>query len=78
MTQSNSNPSAHPRTSRQEAYAKQLLRLDIRLRWGKFTEQELIDLKDNDDFVTQLAAKYGLDRQTAQRDADVMLKGRNI
>jgi hypothetical protein len=62
----------------QAANDKKLLLQDIRVKWGKFSDQELGDLKSNDDLVTQLVAKYGLGKDVAQRDADAMLKGRNI
>jgi hypothetical protein len=45
---------------------------------GKFSDQDLSALKDNDDLVTQRAAKYGLDKAQAQRDVDLLLKGRQI
>jgi hypothetical protein len=56
---------------------KELLR-EIREKWGKFSEQELDNLKSNDDLVTQLVAKYGLTKDVAQHDADAMRNGRNI
>ncbi len=58
--------------------ARQTLLSDIRVKWNKFTEQEVKDLKTNDDLVTQLVAKYGLEKAAAQRDADTMRAGRNI
>jgi len=58
--------------------AKKALLQDIRVKWGKFSEQELDALKSNDDLVTQLVAKYGLAKDVAQRDADAMRKGRDI
>jgi hypothetical protein len=57
---------------------KQIVLNEIRTKWGKFSEQELSALKDNDDLVTQLVAKYSLDRAQAQRDVDAMMKGRHI
>jgi hypothetical protein len=45
-------------------------------KWGKFSEHDLSELKGNDDLVTQLAAKYGLDK--AQRDVDNLMKGRQF
>src|SRR5690348_10305307 len=41
--------------------AKKQLRADIGSKWGKFSADELAGLKDNDDLVAQLVAKYGLD-----------------
>ena len=76
--QPNSNPSAQPRTPRQNAYARQLLLNDIRLTWGKFTDQELTELDDTDALVTQLAERYGLPRHIAQPDADALLQGRSL
>jgi hypothetical protein len=48
------------------------------LKWGKFSDQDLSALKDNNDLVTQLAAKYGLEKAQAQRDVNVLTKGRQI
>ena len=60
------------------ANARKALLQEIRVKWGKFSEQELDELKSNDDLVTQLAAKYDLTSDAAQRDADAMRKGRDI
>jgi hypothetical protein len=57
---------------------KQTVCNEIRSKWGKFSDQELSALKDNDDLVTQRAAKYGLDKAQAQRDVDALMKGRQI
>jgi hypothetical protein len=61
-----------------EAGTKKVVLTEIQAKWGKFSEQELSALKDNDDLVTQLVAKYSLDRPQAQRDVDAMMKGRHI
>jgi hypothetical protein len=58
------------------AYQKKLLRADIGSRWGKFSEQELTDLKDNDDLVSQLVTKYGLEKDAASRAAAAVVHGR--
>lgn len=60
------------------AQAKKVLLQDIRVKWGKFSEQELNNLTSNDDLVTQLVAKYGLTKEVAQRDADALRNSRNI
>jgi hypothetical protein len=60
------------------ARTKQTVCNEIRSQWGKFSDQDLFALKDNDDLVTQRAAKYGLDKAQAQRDVDLLLKGRQI
>ncbi len=60
------------------AEMKQTVRNEIRAKWGKFSEQELTDLKGKDDLVTQIAAKYGTEKMQAQRDVDALLKGRQI
>ena len=48
------------------------------LKWGKFTENELSALKGRDDLVSQVVAKYSLDKANVQRDVDALLKGRHI
>jgi hypothetical protein len=60
------------------ARTRQIVCNEIRLKWGKFSDQDLSALKDNNDLVTQLAAKYGLEKAQAQRDVDVLMKGRQI
>jgi hypothetical protein len=57
---------------------KQVVLTEIRAKWGKFSEQDLSALKGNDDLVTQLVAKYGLEKVQAQRDVDALMKGRRI
>jgi hypothetical protein len=61
---------------RNPALQKRALLADIGGKWGKFTEQELSDLKSGDDLATKVAAKYGLAPDVAQRDVTVLLNGR--
>ncbi len=51
---------------------------EVGAKWGKFSEQELSALKGKDDLVTQVVAKYGLEKSQVQRDVDALLKGRQI
>ena len=60
------------------AEAKQILLKDISSKWGKFSEQELGALKNKDDLITQVVAKYSIDKAQAQRDVDAVMKGRQI
>jgi hypothetical protein len=60
------------------ARTKQIVCNEIRSKWGKFSDQDLSALKDNNDLVTQLAAKYGLEKAQARRDVDALMKGRQI
>lgn len=60
------------------AEAKQILLKDISSRWGKFSEQELDALKSKDDLVSQIVAKYSIDKSQAQSDVDAVMKGRQI
>lgn len=57
---------------------KQVVLMEIRAKWGKFSEQDMSALRGSDDLVTQIVAKYGLDKAQAQRDVDALLKGRQI
>jgi hypothetical protein len=38
---------------------------EIRGKWGKFSEEELFDLTNDDDLAGQLAAKYRLEKDIA-------------
>jgi hypothetical protein len=58
--------------------AKQIVIKQIQAKWSKFSEQDLSALKSNSDLVTQLAAKYSLEKSQAQRDVDALMKGRQI
>jgi hypothetical protein len=60
------------------AETKQIILKEISAKWGKFFEQDLSSVKGNNDLVTQLAAKYGLEKAQAQRDVDALMKGRQI
>jgi uncharacterized protein YjbJ (UPF0337 family) len=51
---------------------------DIRTTWGKFSEDDLTRLRSNDDLVTEIAARYNIDKAQAQRDVDAMMRGRQI
>jgi hypothetical protein len=57
---------------------KKIILKDIGTKWGKFSEQELSALKNKDDLVTQIVAKYSMDKAQAQRDVDAVMKGRQI
>ena len=51
---------------------------ELRTKWGKFSEQELSALKGKDDLVSQVQAKYGLNKEQTVRDIDALLKGRSF
>lgn len=54
------------------------MRDEIQLKWGKFSAQEITALKDKDELVSQVQAKYQLDKTQAQRDVDAFAKGRQL
>ena len=54
------------------------MRGQIEQKWGRFDAQEIAALKDNDDLVTQLQAKYQLDKAKAQTDVDAFANGRQL
>lgn len=76
MTNVASNPGAAK--SETAAETRQIVLKEIGAKWGKFSEQDLSALKNKDDVVTQVAAKYSLDKAQAQRDVDALMKGRHI
>ena len=57
---------------------KQALFQDIRTKWDKFSESDIAALKDKDDLVAQVVAKYGQEKGLVQREVDTLLKGRAI
>lgn len=54
------------------------MRGEIAKKWGKFDEAEVKGLKSNDDLVTKVAAKYGLDAKQAQKQVDDLANGRQL
>jgi hypothetical protein len=72
------NQNTAPASAGNSAQAKQTLLKDIGAKWGKFSEQELGALKNKDELVTQVVAKYSIDKSQAQRDVDAVMKGRQI
>ncbi len=45
---------------------------------GEILGSEISALKNNDDLVTQVVAKYSLDQAKAQGDVDTLMHGRQI
>jgi uncharacterized protein YjbJ (UPF0337 family) len=58
--------------------SRQIILKEIGAKWGKFSEQNLSELKGKDDLVAQVVEKYGLEKGQARRDVDALLKGRQI
>ena len=54
------------------------MRGEIQQKWSKFSAQEITALKDKDDLVVQVQAKYALDKTQAQRDVDAFARGRQL
>jgi hypothetical protein len=67
-----------PEVARTPTPAVAGMRGEIQQKWGKFSAQEISALKDKDDLVAQIQARYSLDRTQAQRDVDAFAKGRQL
>jgi hypothetical protein len=65
-------------TPAQVAATKRIVLKEIEVKWNEFSKHDLSALKNKDDLVTLVVAKYGLEKATAQRDVDALLKGRAI
>ena len=78
MMNASSNTNANAGQSPSTGETKQIVLKEIRAKWGKFSEEELSALNSKDDLVTQLVAKYGLEKSQAQQDVDALMKGRQI
>lgn len=76
MTNTTSNTA--PAKPEMAAETRRIVLKEIGAKWAKFSEQDLSALKGNDDLVTQVVAKYDLEKARAQRDVDALLKGRHI
>jgi hypothetical protein len=74
------NASSHATVAKPETIAndKRAILQEVRTKWDKFSEQETSSLRGKDDLVTQIVAKYGLDKAQALRDVDAFLNGRQI
>jgi division protein CdvB (Snf7/Vps24/ESCRT-III family) len=78
MTNTTSNTNTSIGSSPNAAETKQIVLKEIGAKWDKFSEQELSSLKNKDDLVSQVVAKYGLEKSQAQRDVDELMKGRQL
>lgn len=65
-------------TDAARAQDKRVLLREISSKWGKFSEDDLANLRDNDDLAQQLADKYGIPRNDAVRDVAAMMNGRAL
>jgi len=65
-------------SDQKKALRKRELLAAIRGKWGKFSEQELSDLKNEDDLAVQLTAKYGIEMDIARRDIAALMNGRSF
>jgi hypothetical protein len=60
------------------AETRRTIRREVGAKWDKFSEQDLSALKDRDDLVQEIVSRYGIETSEAQRDVDLILKGRPI
>jgi hypothetical protein len=74
----NAAPSPAAAKPENAAETRKIVLKEIGAKWGKFSEQDLSALKNKDDVVTQIVAKYGLEKQQVQSDVDSLMKGRHI
>ena len=54
------------------------MRNEIRAKWGRFDNEEIAALKNNDNLVAELQLRYKLNRTEAQRDVDMFAYGRQL
>lgn len=66
------------KTNSDTTNAKATLGKDIIAKWDKFSEIEVGALKSEDDLVSQLVTKYGLDKAKAQTEAKTLVDGRTF
>ena len=68
----------NPSMNTQTPEAAKMIRTDIKAKWDKFSDQDLSALKNKDELVNQVVAKYSLEKVQAQKDVDALLKGREF
>ena len=66
---------AKPETA---ARTRQIVCNENPVEMGQVLRPGSVRAPDNSDLVTQLAAKYGLEKAQAQRNVDAVMKGRQI
>ena len=76
MTNSSTKPSSDMLDKGKDA--RLALQKDIRTKWDKFSEIDVGALASEDDLVTQVVAKYSLDKAKAQSDVTALLNGRKF
>jgi hypothetical protein len=77
--QQNMPASDSTHTAEPDSTAKRnVLLKEIQIKWDKFSEAELSALKNKDDLVAGVIAKYSFEKANAQRDVDALLNGRHI
>jgi hypothetical protein len=60
------------------AETSRTVRREVGAKWDKLSEQDLSALKDRDDLVQKIVSRYGIETSEAQRDVDLVLRGRHI
>jgi hypothetical protein len=66
------------KVARSASNPKRITMDDLLRRWGKFDEAELAAIRNNEDLVAQIQARYGLEKQQAQTNVDLWAKGRTL
>ncbi|TAJ88625.1 hypothetical protein [Reyranella sp.] len=51
---------------------------EIGAKWSKFSRKELSNLTTIDQLVSQIGTKYGVKKEAAQRQVDMLMDGRNL
>jgi uncharacterized phage-associated protein len=51
---------------------------EIGAKWTKFSRKELAALTSSEQLVSQIVTKYGVKKESAQRQVDMLMDGRNL
>jgi hypothetical protein len=51
---------------------------EIARKWSKFSKRDLTNITTNDQLVGEIVKKYGIKKEAAQREVDVLMDGRNL
>ncbi len=72
MTNQASNAATASATPLTAAESKKIVLKEIGAKWSKLSEQDLSALKSKDDLVSEVLAKYGLEKAPAPSVYDII------
>jgi hypothetical protein len=51
---------------------------EIARKWSKFLKRDLTNITTSDQLIGEIVKKYGIKKEAAQREVDILMDGRNL